>query len=188
MREFVVSEGGNLLIDIPILSAVDKDKPEDLLTFMLIKSPKHGIIVRKRPSGKCTTLLDSIYIFINAWFRPFPMATRSKMSLFICLYDTSIPFLFSFPFVVSLVIRSVYPSVMKWWGHFKGHFVCINNCVFTVDFILCSRGTCHSFNHLYRYLPCKPVYIARPPFQLYLLRTRWLWNHPWPVSPQSHRW
>ena len=53
MREFVVTEGGSLLIDLPILSAVDKDKPDDLLTFILIKPPQHGNIVQKRPTGSC---------------------------------------------------------------------------------------------------------------------------------------
>lgn len=51
MREFVVMEGMNLIIDLPILNAVDKDEPKDVLTFVIDKPPRHGKLVQQTPTG-----------------------------------------------------------------------------------------------------------------------------------------
>lgn len=45
MREFIVLEGTDLVIDLPILNAVDLDIPEDRLVFKIKTKPKHGRIV-----------------------------------------------------------------------------------------------------------------------------------------------
>ncbi|KAF6724623.1 FRAS1-related extracellular matrix protein 2 [Oryzias melastigma] len=47
IREFVVMEGMNLIIDTPILNAVDADIPGDELLFEIIKKPNHGMIVQQ---------------------------------------------------------------------------------------------------------------------------------------------
>lgn len=52
MREFVVAEGMELKIDLPILNANDKDIPRDRLTFIITKPPKHGQIIQQRRTGK----------------------------------------------------------------------------------------------------------------------------------------
>eukprot|EP00062_Callorhinchus_milii_P007006 gi/632948132/ref/XP_007889422.1/ PREDICTED: FRAS1-related extracellular matrix protein 2 [Callorhinchus milii] len=57
MREFVVMEGMSLVIDTPILNAVDGDVPADQLTFSIIKPPKHGQIVNQLTTG--TVLVNS---------------------------------------------------------------------------------------------------------------------------------
>lgn len=44
-------EGGNLMIDLPILNVVDGDDPADVLTFVLTEQPKHGKIVRQTQEG-----------------------------------------------------------------------------------------------------------------------------------------
>uniref|UniRef100_A0A4W4F1X1 Cadherin domain-containing protein n=1 Tax=Electrophorus electricus TaxID=8005 RepID=A0A4W4F1X1_ELEEL len=51
MREFVVMEGMNVVIDTPILNGVDADIPTDELTFIITKPPKHGIVVNQLTSG-----------------------------------------------------------------------------------------------------------------------------------------
>lgn len=45
MREFVVMEGMNIIIDTPILNGVDADIPVEDLTFIITKPPKHGFIL-----------------------------------------------------------------------------------------------------------------------------------------------
>ncbi|KAM4702076.1 FRAS1-related extracellular matrix protein 2 [Discoglossus pictus] len=57
MREFVVMEGMSLVIDTPILNAVDGDIPADELTFFITKPPKHGHIVNQLTNG--TVLIDN---------------------------------------------------------------------------------------------------------------------------------
>jgi hypothetical protein len=44
-------EGGNLMIDLPILNVVDGDDPADQLTFVITQQPKHGKIVRQTREG-----------------------------------------------------------------------------------------------------------------------------------------
>ncbi|XP_078683006.1 FRAS1-related extracellular matrix protein 2-like [Branchiostoma floridae x Branchiostoma belcheri] len=56
MREFIVMEGMNLAIDLPILSAVDLDIPADELHFYVTKPPEHGVIVQQRPTGTIPVL------------------------------------------------------------------------------------------------------------------------------------
>nr|XP_039265536.1 FRAS1-related extracellular matrix protein 2-like [Styela clava] len=46
--EFVLDEGGQLIVDLPRLSAEDYDIPEDELTFTVIEPPKNGQFLRKR--------------------------------------------------------------------------------------------------------------------------------------------
>uniref|UniRef100_A0A8C3BA83 FRAS1 related extracellular matrix 2 n=1 Tax=Cairina moschata TaxID=8855 RepID=A0A8C3BA83_CAIMO len=57
MREFVVMEGMSLVIDTPILNAVDGDVPADELTFTITRLPRHGHIVNQLANG--TVLVES---------------------------------------------------------------------------------------------------------------------------------
>lgn len=51
VREFLVMEGMNLVIDTPILNAADADIPGDELNFEIITNPKHGAIVQLLSTG-----------------------------------------------------------------------------------------------------------------------------------------
>ncbi|XP_034459776.1 FRAS1-related extracellular matrix protein 2b [Hippoglossus hippoglossus] len=51
MREFVVMEGMNIVIDTPILNGADADLPTDQLTFIISKPPKHGFILNQHTTG-----------------------------------------------------------------------------------------------------------------------------------------
>ncbi|XP_030648642.1 FRAS1-related extracellular matrix protein 2a isoform X2 [Chanos chanos] len=51
MREFVVMEGMNVVIDTPILNGVDTDVPAEELTFIITKPPSHGFIVNQLTTG-----------------------------------------------------------------------------------------------------------------------------------------
>uniref|UniRef100_A0A8C9QQD6 FRAS1 related extracellular matrix 2 n=1 Tax=Scleropages formosus TaxID=113540 RepID=A0A8C9QQD6_SCLFO len=51
VREFVVMEGMNIVIDTPILNAADADIPANQLTFIITKPPKHGSIVNQFTTG-----------------------------------------------------------------------------------------------------------------------------------------
>ncbi|KAI9547946.1 hypothetical protein NQZ68_012963 [Dissostichus eleginoides] len=51
MREFVVMEGMNIVIDTPILNGADSDLPLDQLTFIITKTPKHGFILNQLTTG-----------------------------------------------------------------------------------------------------------------------------------------
>uniref|UniRef100_A0A8D3CPH6 FRAS1 related extracellular matrix 2b n=1 Tax=Scophthalmus maximus TaxID=52904 RepID=A0A8D3CPH6_SCOMX len=51
MREFVVMEGMNIVIDTPILNGADADLPADQLTFIISKPPKHGYILNQLTTG-----------------------------------------------------------------------------------------------------------------------------------------
>uniref|UniRef100_A0A8C5TK83 FRAS1 related extracellular matrix 2 n=1 Tax=Malurus cyaneus samueli TaxID=2593467 RepID=A0A8C5TK83_9PASS len=57
MREFVVMEGMSLVVDTPILNAVDADVPADELTFTITRLPRHGHIVNQLVNG--TVLVES---------------------------------------------------------------------------------------------------------------------------------
>ncbi|NWY05988.1 FREM2 protein, partial [Nothoprocta ornata] len=60
MREFVVMEGMSLVIDTPILSAVDGDVPADTLMFTITRFPRHGHIVNQLVNG--TVLVESFSV------------------------------------------------------------------------------------------------------------------------------
>eukprot|EP00062_Callorhinchus_milii_P013911 gi/632962602/ref/XP_007897409.1/ PREDICTED: FRAS1-related extracellular matrix protein 3 [Callorhinchus milii] len=51
VREFVVMEGMNLVIDSPILNAADADIPADELYFIITKPPQHGHVVHQLTHG-----------------------------------------------------------------------------------------------------------------------------------------
>lgn len=51
MREFVVMEGMNIVIDTPILNGADADLPPDPLTFIVSKPPRHGFILNQFTTG-----------------------------------------------------------------------------------------------------------------------------------------
>ncbi|KAK2823406.1 hypothetical protein Q7C36_020006 [Tachysurus vachellii] len=51
MREFVVMEGMNIIIDMPILNGVDADIPVEDLTFIISQPPKHGFILDQLITG-----------------------------------------------------------------------------------------------------------------------------------------
>ncbi|GFR88166.1 FRAS1-related extracellular matrix protein 2-like [Elysia marginata] len=51
LREFIVVEGGNLRIDLPIMNVVDMDVPADQIVFVITEQPKHGKIVRQTQEG-----------------------------------------------------------------------------------------------------------------------------------------
>lgn len=51
LREIVVMEGMNIVIDTPILNGADADVPEEELTFIISKPPKHGAILNQLSTG-----------------------------------------------------------------------------------------------------------------------------------------
>ncbi|KAM6946095.1 FRAS1-related extracellular matrix protein 2b [Aplochiton taeniatus] len=51
MREFVVMEGMNIVIDTPILNGADADVPLDELTFIITRPPEHGSILNQITTG-----------------------------------------------------------------------------------------------------------------------------------------
>ena len=52
VRGFRINEGGEIVIDTPVINAVDGDEPEDILTAKITREPKHGAIIRKSRTGK----------------------------------------------------------------------------------------------------------------------------------------
>lgn len=51
VREVVVMEGMNVVIDPPILNGADVDVPREELLFIISRPPKHGAILKQLPSG-----------------------------------------------------------------------------------------------------------------------------------------
>lgn len=51
VREIVVMEGMNVVIDTPILNGADVDIPPEELMFIIAKPPKHGAILNQLPTG-----------------------------------------------------------------------------------------------------------------------------------------
>lgn len=51
MKEFVVMEGMNVIINTPILNGADADIPVEDLTFIISKPPKHGFILDQLITG-----------------------------------------------------------------------------------------------------------------------------------------
>ncbi|XP_068203770.1 extracellular matrix protein 3-like [Palaemon carinicauda] len=50
-KDFIVKEGMELILQPPLLLAIDNDDPLDQLTFRVSKKPNHGKIVRYEPTG-----------------------------------------------------------------------------------------------------------------------------------------
>ncbi|KAM6987161.1 FRAS1-related extracellular matrix protein 2a [Aplochiton taeniatus] len=51
LREVVVMEGMNVLLDTPLLNGADLDVPGERLTFIISKPPRHGVILNQLASG-----------------------------------------------------------------------------------------------------------------------------------------
>ncbi|XP_051972903.1 FRAS1-related extracellular matrix protein 2-like isoform X2 [Xyrauchen texanus] len=51
MREFVVMEGMNVIIDTPLLNGIDVDVPAETLTFIINKPPAYGFIFNQLTTG-----------------------------------------------------------------------------------------------------------------------------------------
>ncbi|CAG5873227.1 unnamed protein product [Menidia menidia] len=51
LREIVVMEGMNVVIDIPLLNGADADIPTEELMFIISKPPKHGAILNQLSTG-----------------------------------------------------------------------------------------------------------------------------------------
>nr|XP_057942551.1 FRAS1-related extracellular matrix protein 2a [Doryrhamphus excisus] len=51
LREIVVMEGMNIVIDTPIMNAGDADIPAEELLFIISRPPKHGAILNQLPTG-----------------------------------------------------------------------------------------------------------------------------------------
>ncbi|XP_046870125.1 FRAS1-related extracellular matrix protein 2-like, partial [Hypomesus transpacificus] len=51
LREIVVMEGMNIVIDTPILNGGDADIPSEELTFIISKQPKHGSVLNQLATG-----------------------------------------------------------------------------------------------------------------------------------------
>lgn len=51
VREIVVMEGMNIVIDTPILNGADADIPPEELVFIISKPPRHGAILNQLPTG-----------------------------------------------------------------------------------------------------------------------------------------
>nr|XP_043898522.1 FRAS1-related extracellular matrix protein 2a isoform X2 [Solea senegalensis] len=51
LREIVVMEGMNIVIDTPLLNGADADIPPEELIFIISKPPKHGVILNQLSTG-----------------------------------------------------------------------------------------------------------------------------------------
>ncbi|XP_071544077.1 extracellular matrix protein 3-like [Panulirus ornatus] len=51
LKEFIVMEGTDLIIEPPVLVATDGDEPRDQLTFTVSRVPQHGRVMRQDPEG-----------------------------------------------------------------------------------------------------------------------------------------
>ncbi|XP_061786816.1 FRAS1-related extracellular matrix protein 2-like [Nerophis lumbriciformis] len=51
LREIVVMEGMNIVIDTPIVNGGDADVPAEELMFIISRPPKHGVVLNQLPTG-----------------------------------------------------------------------------------------------------------------------------------------
>lgn len=80
IREFIGSEGMEIRIDSPILNAIDKDEPADVLSFIITKQPVHGKIFQQTRQGDIPVnnfTLDDIKQFSTIIYEHDNSETRS---------------------------------------------------------------------------------------------------------------
>ena len=86
VREFTGSEGMEIRIDLPILSAIDADDPPDELHFLITSPPRHGTIKQQSRSGDnpiTSFALEDIKAFSTIIYEHDDSETRSDQFQFV---------------------------------------------------------------------------------------------------------